>query len=137
MPDLLDDLRFIGGPDLPPSDDARRLTLRRLQREIEDERSPARSRRRLRPRVIAGAATALAVTAAVLGATLPASGPGAQSILERAAAAVISDHPEIVVADIRAEQLRHGDSAGSYGTVRVWARQVPGEGTREFRSLKL
>jgi len=140
VPDLLDDLRRLGGPDRAPSEEARRLTLRRLQREIDAELAGTAIRRRprLRPRVIAGAAAALAVGAAAVSALAPSSGPGAQEILERAAAAVgAGDRPEILVADIRAEQLAGSEVSGSYGTTRIWVRQVPGHGTPEFRSLQL
>jgi hypothetical protein len=140
VPDLLDDLRHLGGPDRAPSDAARRLTLRRLQREIDAELAgTATSRRpRLRPRVIAGTAAALAVGAAAVTALVPSTGPGAQEILERAAAAVgAGDRPEILVADIRAEQLAGSDVSGSYGSTRIWVRQVPGHGAPEFRSLQL
>jgi hypothetical protein len=140
VPDLLDDVRRLGGPDRAPSEDARRLTLQRLQREIDAERTGTATGRRprLRPRVIAGAAAALAVGAAAVSALVPSGGPGAREILERAAAAVgASDRPEILVADIRAEQLAGSDVSGSYGTTRIWVRQVPGHGTPEFRSLQL
>jgi hypothetical protein len=154
VPDLLDDLRRLGGPDRAPSDDARALTLRRLQREIDAElatgagsrqrprlagaASAAARRARPRPRVVAGAATAVAIVAAGVSALVPASGPGAQEILERAAAAVgAGEQPEILTADIRAEQLAGSAVSGSYGTTRVWVRQVPGRGTPEFRSLQL
>lgn len=140
MPDLLDDLRRLGGPDRAPSDEARRLTLRRLQREIDDELGATVNARRprLRPRVIVGAAAAIAIVAAAASALVPTAGPGAQEILERAAAAIGgAERPEIVVADIRAEQLQGSTVVASYGTRRIWARQVPGRGTQEFRSLQL
>jgi hypothetical protein len=134
MPDLLDDLRRLGGPDRPPSDSARQHALARLQRELEPAtRRPARFRLQLVTGIAAGVAVAVAAGSALM----PSHGPGARDILERAAAAVSPDRTEIVVADIDARQLHGSGVVAGYGTRRVWARQVPGQGTREFRSLQL
>jgi hypothetical protein len=138
MPDLLVDLRQLGGPDRPPTDGARQQALARLQRELEHELAPAARRRaRLRLRLVAATAAGVALAVAAGAALMPSHGPGAREILQRAVAAVSPDRIEIVVADIHAEQLRGSDVVASYGTRRVWARQVPGQGTREFRSLQL
>lgn len=142
MPDLVDDLRRLAGPDRPPTDHARALALTRLREEIDRERAagraaPVRSRRR-RPAIAAAVATTAALLAA--GAALvPSRGPGARAILERAAAAVSPDETEILTADVHGWQLEGASPApvADYGTVRVWARRVPGAGTREFRSLTL
>jgi hypothetical protein len=138
MPDLLDDLRRLGGPDRSPPDAARQYALARLQRELDHELEPAvRRHARLRLLLVAGTAAGVAVAVAAGAALMPSHGPGAREILQRAAAAVSPDRTEIVVADIQAQQLAGADVVASYGTRRVWARQVPGQGTREFRSLQL
>jgi hypothetical protein len=136
MPDLLDDLRRLGGPDRPPPDSARRHALARLQRELDLE--PAATRpARLRLGLVTGIAAGVAVAVAAGSALMPSHGPGAREVLQRAVAAVSPDRTEIVVADIQAQQLQGSHVVSSYGTRRVWARQVPGQGTREFRLLQL
>jgi hypothetical protein len=138
MPDLLDDLRRLGGPDRPPPDSARQHALARLQRELDHELEPAAGRpARLRLRVVAGIAAGVAAALAAGSALVPSHGPGAREILQHAVAAVSPDRTEIIVADIQARQLQRSEVVGSYGTRRIWARQVPGQGTREFRLLQL
>lgn len=138
MPDLIDDLRALRGPDQPPSAQARRLGLTRLQRQIDRELgAPTATRRRRRPALLAGAVTALAGALAVGAALIPTGGLGTRTILERAAAAVTPDQPEILTADIHGEQLQGTRTTGDYGTTRVWIRRLPGRDTQEFRSLAL
>jgi hypothetical protein len=138
MPDILVDLRRLGGPDRSPPDGARQHALARLQRELDHELERAAKRHpRLRLHLVAGTAAAVAVVVAAGSALMPSHGPGAREILQRAVAAVTPERTEIVVADFHAQQLQGSDVVASYGTRRVWARQVPGQGTREFRSLQL
>jgi hypothetical protein len=121
MPDVIAQLRQLGGPAVAPSPEVHRAGLRRLQREIDRESRPRRQRRL----GLIGAAVSTAVAAVAALALMPSSGPGAQQVLERAAAAVSADRPEILAANV--------DSA--YGAKRIWVRQVPGRGTVEFRML--
>jgi hypothetical protein len=122
MPDVIAQLRQLGGPALAPSPEAHRAGLQRLQREIDRELRPPRARR-LGVLVPAAAVAALGIAVAV--ALVPSNGPGAQQVLERAAAAVSADQPEILTADIQSR----------YGARSIWVRQVPGRGTVEVRWL--
>src|SRR4051794_32476014 len=140
MPDLIEDLRTLGGPDQAPSEEAARLGLARLQRQIDLELRPASpARRRRGPALGLAAAATIAVALAAAAALAPAGGPGARTVLERAAAAVRAAEPVILTADIHGRQLRGSDPdpIADYGTNRVWVRRVPGRGTQEFRSLVL
>src|SRR5690349_4025194 len=122
MPDVIAQLRELGGAAVAPSPEDQHAGLRRLQREIERETRPRRNRRL----GLIGAAAAASLAALAALALMPSGGPGAREVLDRAAAAVSPDHPEILAADIQSR----------YGAWRIWVRQVPGRGTVEFRSLK-
>jgi hypothetical protein len=140
MPDLLDGLRELRGPDQPPSAQARQIGLTRLQGQIDLELGARTPRRRRRtPALLAGAVTAIAAALAVAGALIPTHSLAARTIPERAAAAVTPDQAEILTADIHGVQLRGQSSAvvADYGTTRVWIRRVPGRGVLAFRSLAL